>query len=171
MATKTKKKLITQAEYGRLMGVSKQRVGKYIEKGYIKKGYAKSTKLIDPEIASEELAMNIDPAQSPNSRINNADGIINFATARAQKMMADAEMAILTLNERKGIVVNAKDVRNATYNAYRKIRDSMLSVPDRVVAEVLSIFGVDVSDENTNKGRKIMMDIIEKALEQGQGKK
>lgn len=62
-----KKNLVTQAEYGRMKKVSKQRVGVWVREGTIT---LTEDKKVDVEIADKQLAHNLDWSRRLDYEIN-----------------------------------------------------------------------------------------------------
>jgi hypothetical protein len=62
-----KKNLVTQAEYGRMKGVSKQRVGVWVREGTIT---LTENRKVDVEIADKQLARNLDWGRRQDYEIN-----------------------------------------------------------------------------------------------------
>ena len=97
---------LNMTEYGRRIGVSRQRVGKYIEKGYISESaYTRQGKrvLINPEIADADLDKSLSgnqlikanlTAASGESEPNPSESQINTITDGVDRKEADRRKAI-----------------------------------------------------------------------------
>ena len=62
-----KKKFVSQAEYGRMKGVSKQRVGQWVQEGIIR---LTPDRKVDVEEANKQLAGNLDHGKRMDYEIN-----------------------------------------------------------------------------------------------------
>ena len=99
--------LLNMTEYGRRIGVSRQRVGKYIEKGYISESaYTRQGKkvLINPEIADADLDASLSGSQlikanltttAPgDSNPNSSEQRVNTITDGVDRKEADRRKAL-----------------------------------------------------------------------------
>ena len=165
---------ITQSEYARLRRVSRQIISRQVQLGII-------TLLpngnIDPAKADKQLEDNLNPAFAQTQDNKKAPTAFSrkqavgdkskttFAKAKTIEKGYQAKLAELAYKEKVGDLVNANDVKIAAFDIARKVRDNMLNIPDRIIAQLISTFGINVSSENTSKGRGIMTKEIEKALQ------
>lgn len=152
MARTRRKELITQREYARRRGISNVSVHEAIKAGRISTVAGK----IDPDLADREWRENTDQSK-PRNRITgspkhariageppepmdfgSADGgngtASGYAKARAARELYQAQLAKLELDEKRGILVRADEVRLGAFNMARKARDQLIALPERVAA-------------------------------------
>ncbi len=145
---------VTQAELGRDLGVTRQRVNNLVRAGRI---VLDENGRIDPVRAKAAIAAAADPRKGRNgrsimtepasaetgagaSRDNHApaddDGAAAarnlYSKARAAKEANEARLAELRLHERLGDLVDAKTVRAEQFRAARAVRNAVLAVPARL---------------------------------------
>lgn len=136
------------ADYARHRGVSKARVSQWIAEGKISvekigRGYE-----IDPEVADLQLGDNL------NETLRRGDGRAGsksevgaeavgsgqtLAEAQRLKMVYQAERARLGVLKERGELVVAADVKKEVTALMRTVRDSMLSIPDRVSSQLAAM--------------------------------
>jgi hypothetical protein len=161
-------RLISQAEFARLIGVARQSVNKAIKTGRISTSDGK----IDPEIASKQWAKNTDPS-APNGIMagdlfphmkpakivkkksratskpgadHNGDapaGTATYIAHRARREAAAAETAELNLRKLRGELVVAEEVRQAAFIHARRCRDLLLALPERLAPTLAAITDPD----------------------------
>lgn len=164
---------VSQAEYARQRGVSRQYVGQMVAKGVI----GLSGRKVDTEQADAALAALREPAR-PERRAKPG------AKAPAPKVVPTAPMATTTgdlptllLKSRiKSEVERAKlleikarveagkyiavdDVKAAAFNRARVVRDAMLNIPERLAAML-------AAEEDEQRVREILAAEIRAALEE-----
>ena len=129
---------MTQAEYSRHRGVSRESVSKAIRQGRIP---VNRIGRISPELADaawEENTARPKGAEPPPLPLTLSNGQpLTYANARAMHEFYKAELAKLELGERSGELVRMSDVRDVAFRAARSARDLLDSIPDRL-AEVLA---------------------------------
>jgi hypothetical protein len=155
VAQRKQKKLISQREYARRRKLSHTAVQKAIATGRITAHKGK----IDPAEADREWQENTDPGKPSNSITGDPAGAraraavprprhleagraapggngtaAGYAKARAARELYQAQLAKLDLDERKGELVRAEDVRRGAFNMARKARDQLLAIPERLAA-------------------------------------
>lgn len=91
----------------------------------------------EPPAEEEEIADEERPRPAPGQRGRTATvappaGAPTMARSQAVRMAYQAQLAKIDYEERIGKLVNADEVKVAAYNAARKARDRLLSVPDRI---------------------------------------
>jgi phage terminase Nu1 subunit (DNA packaging protein) len=140
--------LITQAEYARQRGCSKQAVSKAVKAGRLTLIDGR----IDPEIADREWARNTDPdqqqrgapeqfevtqqrvqasAQQPSAGERDpGDPMLVEAKARTEKLRAD--LLEIEIREKRGELVDADQVRRVQFNLARSTRNALLALPARL---------------------------------------
>jgi len=152
VAQTLKRELISQREYARRRGVSRQAVQRAVNSGRISTVAGN----IDPERADREWVENTDQSK-PRNRITgrpkharaagqpaepmafgaseSGDGsATGYARARAAREVYQAQLAKLELDVRNGVLVRADEVRVGAFNMARKTRDQLVAIPDRVAA-------------------------------------
>ena len=135
--------LVSQAEYARQRGVSRQYVGQMVAKGIIKLTGRK----VDTDQADAALAAIREPVRP--ERRGEAPAAVPDAPALPQmgsdlptlllktRIKSEVERAkLLEIKARveAGKYVDADDVRVAAFNKARVVRDGLLNIPDRLSA-------------------------------------
>lgn len=64
------------------------------------------------------------------------DAIPDLNESRARKEHFQAELAGLQLSQQRGELVSAEEVRKAAFQTGRAVRDALLSIPDRLAAQL-----------------------------------
>ncbi len=121
--------LVSQREYARRRGVSPMAVNRAIKAGRISTIEGK----IDPEQADREWAEHtiVRIAAKPKKKLVGDTG---YARSRAVRERYQARLARLDLQRQEGILVRANEVRAAVFDANRRTRDQLISLPERVAA-------------------------------------
>lgn len=124
--------------------------------------------LLIPEIASREWAENHDPSQLQNAKLakhlhearKNAPPMLeeeddeedlppanagvknpaqmSLAELRRKNAEVNLHLAAITLKQRRGELVDKKQVYNALFSAGQEVKNAVLSVPDRVIDAVIA---------------------------------
>lgn len=175
MARRKKRELVSQREYARRIGVSQEAVRQAVQSGRISTVAGK----IDPVTADAEWERNTDPSK-PRNRLTgrpkhrrdplqperpmdlgggSAAGdkggrIPSYSDARARREVIQAALAKIELDIKLGELVSAKEVRAITFELNRRVRDQLMSLPDRVAAAVAA-----TSDQD--EARRILQDEID----------
>ena len=137
---------LTQAEFARQNGWSRQYVNKLVKQGRIEVKGGR----IDPVAAKkaiEELAepstvlRQSNPSQgeviaSTSYPVDNRKAV-DFASARTMREAFRAKMAKMEYEEKAGKLTDASKVREDAFRAGRIIRDALLGIPDRL-ADILA---------------------------------
>ena len=143
------RELISQREYARRRGIVASTVHRAVKAGRITLVDGK----IDPIVADLQWAENTDPS-TPKNRLSGKRGqardptdvslpmdldsetssTTGYAKARAAREVYQAKLVKLTLEEKKGELVRADEVRIAAFNLARKTRDQLIALPERVGA-------------------------------------
>lgn len=140
--------LITQAEYARQRGCSKQAVSKAVKAGRLTLIDGK----VDPEIADREWARNTDPDQQARgapeqfevtqARVQASapaaesdvlgpfDPTLVEAKARTEKLRAD--LLEMEIREKRGELIDADQARRVQFNLGRSARNGFLAIPSRL---------------------------------------
>ncbi|MDN5248201.1 MAG: hypothetical protein QWI36_03640 [Wolbachia endosymbiont of Tyrophagus putrescentiae] len=139
-------RLITQTEFAKEIGVSKQYVCYLVKQGIVelKNG------LVDSEQANEALAMTRDPSQPLRRK-----GGENYGNGKSRK--STNELATMLLKTRIknevergklleakakaeiGELVSIEEVKSEAFNTARVVRNNLLNIPDRVSALLASM--------------------------------
>jgi len=123
-------------EYARHRGVGHSTVQKAIATGRIST-LANGT--IDSEVADREWRENTEPRPTKGSTKRRQDdddtfGAAQYSKARAVREHYQARLSKLEYEEKIGSLVSKDEVKIATFNAHRSMRDAMLNLPDRLAA-------------------------------------
>ena len=142
---------LSTAEFAEKVGVSRQRILTGINSGILATSVTK-TKVgkkieytIDEESGLKEWATNIDPSKqrdpdkAATTKDMAKDGSGNFQKARAAREFYNAKIAELEFHERAGKLVSADRVKAESFKIGRRVRDSLMSVPERVAAELAAM--------------------------------
>lgn len=141
--------VLSPEAFGAKVGVSKQRILEAIKAGLLsesvrtgKKG-ERTVYLIDEGAGVKEWADNIDPSKQRDPDKQKATKELvtdsNFKKAKAAKEFYGAKLAELDYNERAGKLVSADRVKAESFKIGRRVRDSLLGVPERVAAELATM--------------------------------
>lgn len=126
----TKSRLVSQSEYARRKGVSKQFISRLIQKGVISLTDGK----IDPMQADKQFKNAKDPARDglrkSDSKIKK--GTSSYWEARTAREQTRAKRERLEYEKAIGQVVDAEEVRLAAFNCGRALRDAIFNLPDRL---------------------------------------
>ncbi|SFJ79106.1 hypothetical protein SAMN05192543_11138 [Paraburkholderia megapolitana] len=76
---------------------------------------------------------------------------VDLVTERAMTERVDREIKMLTLAEKKGLLVNAKQLEQAYGQMVGAFQTELLSLPDRMVQELRTLYGVEVDVELLNE--------------------
>lgn len=142
---------LSTGEFAEKVGVSRQRILTAINSGVLVSSVTKTPKgkgfeyTIDEASGLKEWASNIDPAKQrdPDKAAGTKEMAkgenSNFQKARAHKEFYNAKIAELDFNERAGRLVSADRVKAESFKIGRRVRDSLMSVPERVAAELATM--------------------------------
>jgi len=135
--------LVSQAEYARRRGVSRQYVGQMVAKGVIRLTGRK----VDTDQADAALAAVKEPARSERRRkvpaavpdvptLPQAGGDLPTLLLRTRIKSEVEKAKLLEIKARveAGKYVDADDVKLAAFNKAREVRDSLLNIPERLAA-------------------------------------
>jgi hypothetical protein len=99
--------------------------------------------MIDSDRADEEWASRTRQQMPPFSRRGGQQdddvdvfSMSQYTKARAVYAHYQARLAKLEFEERQGSLVRADEVKVATFNMFRRYRDTLLNVPDRICASI-----------------------------------
>ena len=127
-------KLISYSDYARHRGCSPANITKAIAKGKITPINGK----IDPEKADIEWNQNSPRLQNRKKNFELAEelapdsSITSLTRIRAMHEGLRAKKTKLEVDQLEGNLIDAKSVRDAAFNQARLVRDTLLSVPNRL---------------------------------------
>lgn len=151
---KNKAVSLSTIEFGKKVGVTKQRILKAIEDGVLSTSVSKSKHgdgfrySIDEEKGLKEWADNIDPtkqrdpekaAETKELSKKGEGSASNYQKAKAMKEFYNAKLAELEFQEKAGKLVSSARVKAESFKIGRRVRDSIMGVPERVAAEVAAM--------------------------------
>lgn len=134
-----KSKNLTLTDYAKHRGVRLQAVQDALKYGRITK--EKDGKL-DPVKADEQWLKNTNAALARGQKKTPAkvvDGEPDYFKSRAMRESYEAELAKLEFEEKSGKLIDADKVRRQAFEIARITRDAVLSIPDRISAELAGI--------------------------------
>ena len=132
---------VTQAEFARQNGWSRQYVSKLVQQGRIEvKGgridpvAAKKAieELAEPSTVLRKKADSQGETTGHSSYPMDSRKAVDFASARTMREAFRAKMAKLEYEEKAGKLTDASKVREDAFRAGRIIRDALLGMPDRL---------------------------------------
>ena len=148
-------------EYARHRNTGHSSVQKAIDSGRIS---TLPNGQIDSDVADREWRENTEVRAKGSTRKRQPsgggqDGSIasGYAKSRAVREFYDAKMAELAYKEKLGSLISTAEVKIATFNEHRAMRDAMLNLPDRLAA-------ILAAETEEAKVYKIMREEIHKAL-------
>ena len=135
--------LVSQAEYARQRGVSRQYVGQMVAKGII----GLSGRKVDTEQADAALAALREPARPerrPKSEVsaptpgaqqtNSGDLPTLLLKSRIKSEVERAKLLEIKARFEAGKYIAVDDVKVAAFNRARVVRDALLNIPERLAA-------------------------------------
>lgn len=147
-----KKDIVSAAQFAKKLKLSRERVSRAIADGILvksvtKKKHGKSWRyFIDMADGLKEWNENIDPAkQRDQFKIDSTKSMheggenqsaASYQKARAMKEIFAAKNAELEYNEKIGKLVSVDRVKLESHKMARRVRDSLLAVPDKVAPEL-----------------------------------
>jgi phage terminase Nu1 subunit (DNA packaging protein) len=154
--------LVTQAQYARMRGVSREAVSKAIREGRIQ---ADARGLVDRAEADRAWAANTIPRPgvvagglaSVDAYLPSIDGV-SLTDARTLHELTKARIAALQLGREMGQLVPVATVRDQAFRAARASRDVLESIPDRISDTLSGMTDVDAI-------RKLLREELENALD------
>ena len=156
-------KLLSQSEFARRQGWSRQYVGKLVKSGKIKLVNGK----IDPEQAQAAIKAQSEPSSELRAKPRSGSVLpsaptdsrqaVDFVTARTMREAFKAKMVKMEYEEKAGKLTDASKVKADAFRAGRIVRDSLLGIPDRL-SDVLA------AEEDPVKVRQLLMEELESIL-------
>ena len=145
--------ILSVPEFAKLVEVSRQRILKAIETGVLSNSITidKSTKRklykVNEKKGLKEWEAHIDPAKKRDngkqSETRDMDKKENepsaYQKSKAAREFFNAKIARLNYEERAGTLVDAEEVKKESYKIGRRVRASMLGLPERVAAELANM--------------------------------
>lgn len=138
--------LLSFRQYAKHRGCSVQAVSKAVMAGRITTvADDKGRRKIDPEVADIQWVRNTDADQARRAAGNRVPAPLGnvappdppaILSARERNETAQAELRELELQEKRGMLVKAEDVKRRAFVQARAARDALQSVPARVSAIV-----------------------------------
>jgi len=141
--------------FARAIGVDDKSVREAIDKGRLVAALHENPKNgwveIDEEIGRREWVDNRDPSAALSAELNGnsldqdeltpeekkiVENNNSFASRRAEREFWNAKMARLAYEERSGTLVDATKVRAEAFAFGRRVRDTMLNLPERLATEL-----------------------------------
>lgn len=158
---KTKKKMMSMAEYARHKKVSYELIRRYCKQGRI----TLDNKKIDPELADKELEENVAingnsklaKGSSPSPKVTDTNHTVEYNKAKARREKSKADLAELEFKEKAGLLVSVEQVEREAEDLYRRYRDQMLNVVIRATKKLLG-------ETSEFKFRKVLKVEIENAI-------
>lgn len=134
--------------YAKRRGVTPAAVRKAIKQGRIAEAVSKNEKgwnEIDPEVADRLWAANTDPRprgrraakallEKASNEAPKATGPGTYQDARARREEAEAKLAELKAGQLEGDLVRGREAYQRSFEFFRRLRDRILLIPDRVYA-------------------------------------
>jgi hypothetical protein len=165
--------LVSQAEYARQRGVSRQYVGQMVAKGII----GLSNRKVDTAQADAALAAFREPARperrfkpdapvqmpaalpSPAPQTHSGDLPTLLLKSRIKSEVERAKLLEIKARIEAGKYVAVEDVKAAAFNRARVVRDALLNIPERLAAML-------ASESDERRVHQILATEIRTALEE-----
>ena len=153
------RQLLSPEQYGatRKPPVTRQAVMRAITSGRLTKSTSRTDRgwhRIDPELANKEWAAWTDRSKQEGAR-HKAGGRpaataglfgpdeqelhanrLTHSAASADRIMVDAELKRLDLEERRGTLIDRREAQTEAFQQGRDLRDAILRVPDRISSDL-----------------------------------
>lgn len=179
--------LITQAEYARRRGCSREAVSKAIESGRI--SAVGTDKLIDPAVADIQWERNTrtranakadtgsSAAQGDSARgeadkgdsAQRGTGDERYMTARSRRETAEADAAEMKTAELQGLLVRREHVDRAFYEIAREMRDGLMTCARRIAAEVAGLDTAEACEAVIAREHQLMLEVQSSAFREKLG--
>ena len=155
--------LLSQSEFAKRQGWSRQYVAKLVKSGKIKLINGK----VDEQTAFSALKQQAEPSTALRQAQARQEAFpatptdsrqaVDFVTARTMREAFKAKMAKMEYEEKSGKLTDAARVRDDAFQAARMVRDALLGIPDRL-ADVLA------AETDPKKIRELLMNELEDIL-------
>jgi len=129
------RELVSQAEFARRMGWTRQYVSKLAKAGRL----VMVGNLVDVAASMAAVQAGADPARQLDAPKPVPAGEMSFAQARAQRERANAQLAELELGERRGALLPRDMVEREAFERARGLRDRILMVPALIADELAAL--------------------------------
>jgi predicted DNA-binding protein YlxM (UPF0122 family) len=148
---------LTQSEFARRVGVSKQAVHKAINKGRLTESIVRDgdNVLVKEEQGMEEWQKTMKSFTPTTEKLKTAE---QYNQARTLKETFNAKLAKLEFDEKSGLLVSKELVKKQAFEAGRITRNQILAIPDRVAGELAAC-------SDTHECFTILTNELVKALE------
>ena len=171
---------VSQSEFARQNGWSRQYVAKLVQQGRIKLEGGK----IDPVAAKRVIAQLAEPSTALREKaqeqvrekpepshvasvvsnqhqtaLPQQSKTVDYAAARTMREAYRAKMARLDFEEREGKLIDATKVKEEAFQVGRMVRDGLLAIPDRM-ADVLA------AETDAEKVKRLLQEELETVLTQ-----
>lgn len=131
----TEPTIMTKAQYAKHRGVSRQMIGKLAKDDRI---LLTADGMVDCEL-SDVLLDNFSDASLKNQQTQTRDNVMtqlseigSYSEQRALLTQYKAGLAKIELDKASGTVVDTATVQYAAFDTARRVRDSILNLPDRL---------------------------------------
>jgi len=115
---------------------------------------------VNVALVRKPLQKNTDPSrQNNNGRMKNPPSLSSRGIAAHREMQAEyqSKMARLDYEKEARLLVSRDAVRKAVFDSVRRVRDQLMSIPDRIDSIV-------AAETNERRCNRIIADEIERAL-------
>lgn len=131
-----KTQLITKSEYARRRGVAPSAVTRAIAEGRITPIVVDGREMIEPIAADAQWAANSRRRTGSSPAVPVRSGSVapgaTYEAARRVREEAEAQLAVLRLQEQRGELIRVDAVRHAVARRLSTLRERFLGIPDRV---------------------------------------
>ena len=157
--------LLSQSEFAKQQGWSRQYVSKLVKSGKIKLINGK----VDAEAALRAVSAQAEPSTALRNQPSRKEILptaptdsrqaVDFVTARTMREAFKAKMAKIEYEKEMGKLTDAARVKEDAFRAGRIVRDALLGIPDRQ-ADVLA------AETDPARVRQLLMDELEAILKE-----
>lgn len=161
--------MMTQVEFARSLGKSKQYINKLVRTGKISLG---PDGLIDPEAATAALKKSADPARkivtssgtpSPSSPSENGEG---YYDARTKRESIRAKVEELKYRRTSGELVDVAEIESELKGVFRDLRDRLQALPTTWKGRLVSMTDErEIQIYLSEQIRLVLEDISDRASE------
>lgn len=137
--------LVSQAEYARRKGVSRQAIHELVKRGVIPLADGK----IDPAIADSKIGEHLDPGRAktlgegeddePRDGAPASAGMSEYQRAKIHRETFEGKLAELEYQKAAGAVLDRIGAERGVMEAARMLRDTVLNVPRRIAADAAAM--------------------------------
>ncbi len=125
--------LVTQTEYARHIGKSKQYVSKLVKKGKI----PLVDGLIDPDMADVAKKKNSDPSRVVGVEVDQDHS--SFSAAKTKREIIRSQFEEMKFKRHAGELVEVSDIESVLKDVFRDLRDRILSIPTTVKGRLVGM--------------------------------